>query len=168
MCGRYWRTGSEEEVARQYHVPIPPQLDLPISYNIAPTQDVLAIRRNPETGERTMDALRWGLIPNWAKDEKIVYKTIYARVETGDTSPSYREAFKKRRCLIPVDGFYEWRKVLGGKIPYNIQMKDGRPFVLAGLWKGWKPPQSEDWIRTCTIITGEPNEGCRLIRGDTG
>ena len=83
MCGRYRRTTSEEEIARQYHIPIPPQLDLPISYNIAPTENVLAIRRNPETGERTLDAFRWGLIPNWAKDEKIAYKTINARVETG-------------------------------------------------------------------------------------
>jgi putative SOS response-associated peptidase YedK len=132
MCGRYRRTTAEEEIARQYHIPIPPQLDLPISYNIAPTQNVLAIRRHPETGERTLGALRWGLIPKWAKDEKIAYKTINARVETVDTAPSYRQAFKKRRCLIPADGFYEWRKVLGGKIPYNIQMKDGRPFAFAG------------------------------------
>jgi putative SOS response-associated peptidase YedK len=105
MCGRYRRTASEEELARQYHISIPPQLDLPISYNIAPTQNVLAIRRNPETGERTLGALRWGLIPNWAKDEQIAYKTINARVETVDTARSYRQAFKKRRCLIPVDGF---------------------------------------------------------------
>jgi putative SOS response-associated peptidase YedK len=163
MCGRYRRTTSEEEIARQYHFPIPPQLDLPISYNIAPTENVLAIRRNPETGERTLDALRWGLIPNWAKDEKIAYKTINARVETVDTAPSYREAFKKRRCLIPADGFYEWRKVLGGKIPYHVQMKDNRPFVFAGLWEGWKPHGAEDWIRTYTIITGEPNELVREI-----
>jgi putative SOS response-associated peptidase YedK len=98
-------------------------------YNIAPTQNVLAIRRNPETGERTLDALRWGLIPNWAKDEKIAYKTINARVETVDTAPSYRQAFKKRRCLIPVDGFYEWKRVGRGKIPYS---KDDSPFVFAG------------------------------------
>jgi putative SOS response-associated peptidase YedK len=89
MCSRYRRTTAEEEIACQYHIPIPPQRDLPISYNIAPTQNVLVIRRNPETGEQTLDALRWGLIPNWAKDEKI---------------------------------------------PYNIQMKDGRTFVFAGLW----------------------------------
>jgi len=125
-----------------------PQRDLPISYKIAPTENVLAIRRHPETGERTLDPLRSGLIPYWAKDEKIAYKTINARVETVDTAPSYRQAFKKRRCLIPADGFYEWRKVLGGKIPYNIQMKDVCPFVFAALWEGWKPPGSEDWIRT--------------------
>jgi putative SOS response-associated peptidase YedK len=103
------------------------------------------------------------LIPNWAKDPKIAYKTINARVETVDTAPSYRQAFNKRRCLSPADGFYEWKKVLGGKIPYSIQMKGGAPFVFAGLWEGWKPPGSEDWTRTCTIITGEPNELIREI-----
>ena len=81
-----------------------------------------------------MDALRWGLIPNWAKDPKNGYKTINARVETVDTARSYREAFKKRRCLIPADSFYEWKKVLGGKIPFSIGMKDDAPFVFAGLW----------------------------------
>jgi putative SOS response-associated peptidase YedK len=142
--GRYRRTTAEEEIARQYHIPIPPQLDLPISYDIAQTQDVLAIRRHPETGERTLDALRSGLIPNWAKDEKIAYKTINARVETVDTAPSYRQAFKKRRCLIPADGFYEWRKVLGGKIPYNIQMKDGRPFAFASFGKVGNRPRPKN------------------------
>ena len=84
MCGRYRRTTSEEEFARQYHIPIPPQRDLPINWNIAPTQDVLAIRLHPETKQRTLDDLRWGLIPNWAKDPKIAYK----RVETVDTAPA--------------------------------------------------------------------------------
>jgi len=140
MCGRYRRTTSDEEFARRYNIPVPPQLDLPISYNIAPTQNVLAIRLNPTTRQRTLDVLRWGLIPTWAKDEKIAYKTINARVETVDTAPSYRGAFKKRRCLIPADGFYEWKKVLGGKIPYSIQMSDGGPFVFAGLWEAGNRP----------------------------
>src|ERR1700720_2610276 len=163
MCGRYRRTTSEEELARRYHIPIPPQPDLPISWNIAPTQDVLTIRLHPETKQRTLDALRWGLIPNWAKDPKIAYKTINARVETVDTAPSYRQAFLKRRCLVPVDGFYEWKKVLGGKIPYSISMKDGSPFVFAGLWEGWKDPATGEWLRTCAIITGEPNQFVREI-----
>ena len=163
MCGRYRRTTAEEELARRYHISIPPQRDLPISWNIAPTQDVLAIRFNPESKQRTLDALRWGLIPYWAKDPKIAYKTINARVETVETAPSYREAFKKRRCLIPVDGFYEWKKVLGGKIPYSISMKDSSPFVFAGLWEGWKDPANGEWLHTCTIITGEPNEFVREI-----
>ena len=143
MCGRYRRTTSEEELARRYHIPIPKELDLPISYNVAPSQKVLTIRFNPETKERSLDALQWGLVPYWAKDPKIAYKTINARVETVDTAPSYRQAFKKRRCLIPADGFYEWKKVVGGKIPYSIGMKDDSPFVFAGLWEGWKEPATK-------------------------
>jgi putative SOS response-associated peptidase YedK len=98
------------------------------------------------------------LVPYWAKDPKIAYRTINARTETVDAAPSYREAFKRRRCLIPADGFYEWKKVLGGKIPYSIGMKDDSPFVFAGPWEGWKDPATDEWLRTCTIITGEPNE----------
>ena len=158
VCGRYRRTTKEEELARIYRIPIPPQLDLPISYNVAPSQNVLAIRFNPNTDQRSLDTLRWGLVPYWAKDEKIGYRTINARAETVDTAPSYREAFRKRRCLIPADGFYEWKKLPGGKIPYAIGMKDDSPFVFAGLWEGWKDPVTNGWIRTCTIITGDPND----------
>ena len=124
---------------------------------------MLAIRQKPESKQRTLDVFRWGLIPNWAKDPKIAYKTINARLETVDTAPSYREAFNKRRCLIPADSFYEWKKVLGGKIPFSIGMKDDAPFVFAGLWEGWKDPTTDEWLRTCTIITGEPNEYVREI-----
>ena len=88
----------------------------------------------------------------------IAYRTINARAESVDAAPSYREAFKRRRCLIPADSFYEWKKVVGGKIPYAIGMKDDSPFVFAGLWEGWKDPATDEWLRTCTIITGEPNE----------
>jgi putative SOS response-associated peptidase YedK len=116
-----------------------------------------SISITPENVQKLLDELEW------AKDPKIAYKTINARVETVDTAPSYRSAFKKRRCLIPVDGFYEWKKVLGGKIPYSIQMKDDSSFVFAGLWEGWKPAESEDWLCTCTIITGEPNDLVRQI-----
>ena len=158
MCGRYRRTTREEELARIYRIPIPSQPDLPISYNIAPSQEVLAIRLNPETKQRSLDRLRWGLVPYWAKDEKIGFKTINARAETIDTAHSFRSAFKKRRCLIPADGFYEWKKVIGGKIPYSIEMKDDSPFVFAGLWEGWQNPETQGWLRTCTIITGQPNE----------
>lgn len=162
MCGRYRRTTSEEEIACRYHIPIPPPLDLPISYNIAPTQNVLAVRYNRKQGNG-----HWmhcdGLIPSWAKDEKIAYKTINARVETFDTAPSYRQAFKRRRCLLPVDTFYEWHRSGNGKIPYAIGMKDDSVFVFAGLWESWKPPGTQDWIDTCTIITGEPNDLVREI-----
>jgi putative SOS response-associated peptidase YedK len=163
MCGRYRRTTQEEELARRYGIEIPRQRDLPISWNIAPSQHVLAIRKEPESGKRSLDPLRWGLIPSWAKDEKIAYKTINARVETVDTSPSYRGAFKKRRCLIPVDSFYEWKKAGTVRQPYSIGMKDDQPFVFAGLWEDWKALGSNEWLRTCTIITCEPNELCAEI-----
>jgi putative SOS response-associated peptidase YedK len=89
---------------------------------------------------------------------KIGYKAINARAETVDTAPSYREAFKKRRCLIPADGFYEWRTVGGTKVLFAIGMNNDRPFVFAGLWEGWKNPATGEWLRSRTIIRGEPNE----------
>jgi putative SOS response-associated peptidase YedK len=107
MCGRYRRTTQEEELARLYHIPISKQTDFPISYNIAPSRRILAIRFNPESRARSLDALQWGLIPYWAKDPKISYRTINARAETVHRAPSFRHAFIKRRCLIPADGFYE-------------------------------------------------------------
>lgn len=110
--------------------------------------EILAIRYNPGSKQRTLDALRWSLIPHWAKDPKIAYKTINARIETVDTAPSYRGAFKKRRCLIPADGFYEWKKILGGRIPYSIGMKDDSPFVFPGLWEGWRDPARDEWMHT--------------------
>src|ERR1700736_2733661 len=109
MCGRYRRTTSEEELARRYHIQIPRERDLPISWNIAPTQDVLAIRLNPESKQRTLDTLRWGLIPNWAKDPKIAYKTINARAETVDTAPSYKQAF------LPEERHDSWLSSEAGK-----------------------------------------------------
>jgi putative SOS response-associated peptidase YedK len=93
-----------------------------VSYNITPSQNVLAIRFNTETRERTLDQLRWGLIPHWAKDQKIAYRTINARAETVDKAPTFRQAFIKRRCLIPADGFYEWRKTAKPKLPFAIAM----------------------------------------------
>ena len=149
MCGRYRRTTQEEEPARIYQ---------PISYNIAPSQKVLTIRCNSESRARSLDVLRWGLIPYWAKDQKIAYRTINARAETVDKAPSFRQAFSKRRCLIPADGFFEWRKTAKPKLPFAIGMKEGRPFTLAGLWENWRDPESGEWLRTCTIITGEPKE----------
>ena len=98
------------------------------------------------------------LVPHLAKDAKIGFKTINAGVETVDTAPTYREAFKNRWRLIPADSFYEWKKVPGGKIPYAIGMEDDTPFVFAGLWEAWKNPTTDEWLRTCSIIIGEPNE----------
>jgi putative SOS response-associated peptidase YedK len=101
-----------------------------VSIYIAPSQEVLAIRFNPETKQRSLDRFRWGLVPYWTKDEKIGFKTINARAEMVDAAQSFRSAFRKRRCQIRADGFYEWKKVIGGKIPHSIEMKDGSPFVF--------------------------------------
>jgi putative SOS response-associated peptidase YedK len=158
MCGRYRRTTHEEELARRYHIPIPKRIDLPISWNIAPGQNVLVIRFNRETRLRSLNAFRWGLVPSWSKDEKIGYRTINARMETVDTAPSFRRAFQQRRCLVPADGFYEWKRTGGPRLPYSVSMKDDQPFVFAGLWEGWKAPDSDGWLLTCTIITTESNE----------
>ena len=158
MCGRYRRTSQEEELARMYNIPIPKQTDLPISYNIAPSQDVLALRYDSEKSARSLVALRWGLIPSWADDEKIGYKTINARMETVQSAPSFRSAFQKRRCLILADGFYEWRKTGGPKVPFDVALEDNRPFAFAGLWEAWKNRVTQEWVFSCTIITTEANE----------
>src|SRR3984893_11107281 len=158
MCGRYRRTSQEEELARMYNIPIPKQTDLPISYNIAPSQDVLALRYDSEKSARSLVALRWGLIPSWADDEKIGYKTINARMETVQSAPSFRIAFQKRRCLILADGFYEWRKTGGPKVPFDVALEDNRPFAFAGLWEAWKNRVTQEWVFSCTIITTEANE----------
>jgi putative SOS response-associated peptidase YedK len=107
---------------------------------------------------RSFVALRWGLIPSWAKDEKIGYKMINARMETIQVAPSYQTAFEKRRCLIPANGFYEWRKTRGPKVPFDIALQNNEPFAFAGLWEAWKNPANREWVLSCTIITTEANE----------
>ncbi len=124
------------------------------SYNIAPTQEVAAVVEEDE--ERKLELLRWGLIPSWAKDPEIGSRMINARGETVSEKPSFRKAFKARRCLILADGFYEWQKIDNGKQPYHVRMKDASPFAFAGLWEIWNG--DGDGIRTCAIITTEVND----------
>jgi putative SOS response-associated peptidase YedK len=157
MCGRYRLTTKAEELARRYHAQMAEDLELSPSWNVAPGQDVLAVRLNPETGERSLDAFHWGLIPHWAKDKKIGYRTINARSETVDKTSAFRQAFRKRRCLVCADGFYEWRREANHKAPYYFQLKTGEPFAFAGLWENWQDPQSGAWLRSCTILTTEAN-----------
>lgn len=125
-------------------------------YNIVPTTPILAIRQ--VEGVRRADPLRWGLIPHWAKDEKIGYSTINARAETVAAKPAFREAFRRRRCLIPADGFYEWQAQPGTKTkqPYFISRADGAPLAFAGLWERWRPPQG-DPVESCSIIVTAAN-----------
>lgn len=132
-------------------------------YNIAPTQPVAVV---PNDGRLQIDFFRWGLIPSWAKDPSIGNRMINARVEGISEKPAYRSAVRRRRCLIPASGFYEWKKPApdraGGKTPMYIRSKDGRPFAFAGLWETWRAPEGHD-VRSCTIITGPPNELVRTI-----
>lgn len=136
-----------------------PQTQPPPRYNIAPTQPVPAVLNEWQEGKAQLELVHWGLIPSWAKDPSIGGRMINARAESLAQKPAFRAAFKRRRCLIPASGFYEWKKNPDGKTktPMYIRMKDGRPFAFAGLWEVW---HSEDGsqIKSCAIITGEPNE----------
>lgn len=119
----------------------------PPRWNAAPSQELLVIRRNHETGAISIDPLRWGLIPHWCSDPKGGRKPINAKCETVRDLPSFREAYRRRRCIVPVDGFFEWQAIKGQKAkqPYAIAMKDGAPFGLAGVWENWKDPASGEW-----------------------
>lgn len=125
-------------------------------YNIAPTQKAPIIAHSDEG--YTIKATRWGLIPSWAKDEKIGSKLINARAETVAEKPSFRAAFKKRRCLVPASGYFEWKGEAGHKQPYFIHDPAGELLLFAGLWEGWKPGADDEWLHTFTIITGEPGK----------
>jgi putative SOS response-associated peptidase YedK len=153
MCGRFTLRTPAKEIAEQFGVDVP---DLQLRFNIAPSQEIATVRINRDTQKRELAMLRWGLIPFWAKDPKIGYSTINARAETVATKPAFREAFRKRRCLIVADGFYEWRKTNGKKQPYLIHLKDDRPFAFAGLWERWKRDETE--IQSASIIVTDPNE----------
>ena len=126
-------------------------------YNVCPSQPILAVRA-AEKGTREGVLLKWGLIPSWAKDETIGNKLANARSETVAEKPSFRTAFKKRRCLIPADGFYEWRTEGGKKRPYFIRFRDQHPFAIAGLYEGWRKPGTAEEIQTVTLLTTGPNE----------
>jgi putative SOS response-associated peptidase YedK len=125
----------------------------------------LVIRRNHHTGEGSLDPLRWGLIPHFCEDPKGGRKPINAKYETVATLPTFRDAYRRRRCILPVDGFFEWKANKGQKAkqPYAVAMKDGYPFGLGGVWENWKDPASSEWIRSFAIITTDANElvACR-------
>ena len=157
MCGRFVQVTSAADLEFSFHTRNPLPNTRP-RFNASPGQELLVVRRNPETGERSLDQLVWGLVPHWSKDRKIGWRCINARAETVDTLPAFRSAFRKRRCLVPAEAFYEWRKEGSRKQPYALAMKSRELFGLAGLWENWKDPETGEWLRTFTIITTEPNE----------
>lgn len=155
VCGRFVQLTPPAAIAALFG--IDPALaalpNVPPRYNAAPTQDLAVIRRHPQTGQRHLDLLRWGLVPSFAKDPSGGAKLINARSETAAEKPSFRPAWRARRCIVPADGFYEWHVSDGRRQPFLITRADARPMAFAGLWEGWKDPATGQWLRTFTILT---------------
>lgn len=160
MCGRFTLTSTPEQLAQCFGLDEPPQAAP--RYNIAPGQDVLAIRVDAETSRRVAVHPRWGLVPSWAKDAAIGARMINARAETVAEKPAFRGAFRARRCLVPADGFYEWATRHGRKQAHYIGLRDGAPFGFAGLWEHWVDP-SGGALESCTLLTRDAIESIRAI-----
>ena len=152
MCGRFTLINSVADLQLRFGFDMEPAEVRP-RYNVAPTQQVLTVVND---GERRGEMMRWGLVPSWAKDVKIGSRMINAVSETAATKPAFRSAFRRRRCLVLADGFYEWRKEGKQRIPLYFSQKSGEPMAFAGLWESWKSPDG-DWIRSCTILTTAAN-----------
>lgn len=152
MCGRFALAATPEELSRHFN--LRKTVTLEPRYNIAPSQPIVIIRDS--IGSYRLSAARWGLIPQWAKDEKIGYNLINARAETVSEKPAFREAFNQRRCLVPAIGFYEWLHKGDQKQPYFIKMKNSGLFAMAGIWESWKSPDGRE-IESCAIITTTAN-----------
>lgn len=161
MCGRFVQSQDARYYAEHFRVDTVKVDDLPASFNVAPTDRVYAVAEHEH--ERMLGSFGWGLLPFWAKDRKMASRNINARMETAWEKPAFRDSFRKRRCIIPADGFYEWERRRKGKLPHYIYGADGAPLAFAGLWANWKDPESGEWIRTCTILTGEPGDLVRPI-----
>jgi putative SOS response-associated peptidase YedK len=155
MCGRYVLTVPGDLLATAFGLEEVPELTP--RYNVAPSQ-VVPIVRGAEDGRRELAHARWGLVPHWAKEAAIGNRLINARADGLADKPSFRDSFKRRRCLIPADGFYEWQKVGAKKQPWLLRLAGGKPFAFAGLWSIWTDPESRESLETCAIVTTEPNE----------
>lgn len=189
MCGRFVSTSTPQQLADYFSVDElaagATETGRPDeNFNVSPTQSVIVVteraaepadkgakqrsrsdEERAEQARRVLDRYRWGLIPSWAKDPKIGNRMINARAETVAEKPAYKKAFATRRCLIPAAGFYEWKKGKDGKTkqPYFIHPTDEPVFAFAGLWDRWRDPETDEWVRSCTIITGDANDVVRPI-----
>jgi putative SOS response-associated peptidase YedK len=159
MCGRFTLTVSGDLLADFLGLGEVPAVAP--RYNIAPTQQVLAVRLLPDAPRPTAAALRWGLIPSWAKDQRIAHQLLNARSETAASKPAFRTALRRRRCLLPADGFYEWLRKGKTKQPFCFRLEGDGPFTFAGLWESWEGPAG--LLETCTILTTEANELVRPL-----
>jgi putative SOS response-associated peptidase YedK len=157
MCGRFTLRSSPRAIATEFDLFDVP--DLRPRYNVSPTQQIPIVRL--DGAARQLAVVRWGLIPSWADDPAIGNRMINARADGIATKPSFRSAFKRRRCLVVADGFFEWQKVGQAKQPYLFERPDGQPFAFAGLWEGWS--KAEPPIESCTIITTDANEVTRVV-----
>ncbi len=155
MCGRFTQQRPASELAEIFAAE-PLADELGPRFNVAPTDDAFVVVQRED--RRAITAYRWGLVPHWSKDLKGGSRMFNARAETLTTSPAFRDAFRRRRCLVPVDSFYEWKREGTVRQPYRVVRVDGRPLVLAGLWAGWKDPSTDEVRRTFTIVTTTPND----------
>lgn len=168
MCGRFARRSTQEVLADWFGIELGPDAEetpaFTPTFNAAPQTIQPVVRMNRDSGQREFALLRWGLVPAWAKDQKCGYTMINARAEEAARKPAFREALKKRRCLVPADAFYEWQRLdAKNKHPFAFALRSGEPYALAGLWERWKPKEGElakepGPIETFTILTTDPNE----------
>lgn len=171
MCGRFVSASPLDAIARYFGADVVTEVALEPSYNVAPTDPVYALRQRGDL--RRLDVLHWGLVPTWARDRKVGSRMINARAETLSGRSAYRAAFQRRRCIIPADGFYEWKQLPGAtttrkqaKQPMFIHRADGAPFAFAGIWEPWRDPSQgpeADIVRTCAIVTGAPNDAVATV-----
>jgi len=155
MCGRFTQQRPASELAEIFGAE-PLADDLGGHFNVAPTDEASVVVQRDE--RRAITSYRWGLIPHWASDAKVGSRMFNARAETVTTSPAFRDAFARKRCLVPVDSFYEWKREGTIRQPYRVVRRDGMPLALAGLWAGWRDPATEIVRRTFTILTTTPND----------
>lgn len=160
MCGRINLTSAPHVLAERFYLDIAP--DLVPRYNIAPSQDLAAVLPNPRSEGRVLRMLRWGLVPPWSKGPETGPKLINARSETVREKPAFRDSFARRRCLVPVNGFYEWQKRDGGSQPFLFRRRDHDVFALAGIWERWEYPGGKA-LETCSILTTAANGVMRPI-----
>jgi putative SOS response-associated peptidase YedK len=158
MCGRARLSSDVSEIKLVFSIPPErPPPNFAASWNVAPTDTLPVVRYDARAGERSLDVMRWGLVPFWAKDIKVGFSNINAKAEGVDTRPAFREAFQRRRCLVPLDNFYEWKKLGRDRQPYAVALADRRLMAMAGLWESWRSPAGER-LRSFAIVTTAANE----------
>lgn len=160
MCGRFTLASTAEDLARKFELEEAVELGA-ARFNIAPTQPVASVRADRD-GRRALSLQRWGLIPYWAKDPRIGNRMINARAESAADKPAYRDALRRRRCLVAADGFYEWGGKGAARRAHHVTMREGEPFGIAALWERWRDPEGQ-WIESCVLMTTEANACVRPI-----